>query len=266
MCMRRCCLTRTATPSACVFVLQLLALALLAACKNDTASPAERNIEAAERTPPRATFGTEPGARVGDAHRERSSGAKPRPDSRRTRTQEPTTAVGNRDSVTSNVPSEKSDAERFLFYRAPGARVGDPGELRSAAREPQRPRSVSTISGLIYYWADTLLSHDADAHMSLYSPVLECSGSGANVSRDALRRGKERFIEALSKVQRFEIYDLRVRRTGNDAAVAEFRVEWAAGGSAAAAVWYRLLLHRARGQWSISCEEQSVPISRRGDR
>jgi hypothetical protein len=235
--MGRWCLTRTVTLCICVFITQLLALGLLQSCKKDSASAPEPKAEAAGQETSRAVYGDKPVTRARKAHRkptsakdeptrtarERSSPAKARSE----QLPDPERRILNRGSITSNLPREKSGSGRFLYYQVPGARIGDPGELRSNAQELKRPPSANTVSGLIYHWADTLVSGDANAHMSLYAPALECSG----LSRDALRRQKERLITALSALHRFEIHDLRVRKTGNGAAAAEFRVEWAAGQS-----------------------------------
>jgi hypothetical protein len=276
------CPTRTVTSGVCVLSLPLLALLLLTSCKNDIASGPEQNAEVTNGPEtPRAVFGEQPALRQrntparGDVAssapqpkpqaRERSSVAMPPAGPHRSRIVE--RSAIDRGSASSN-PRHESASARFLYYRPPGARVGDTGELGANAQKPERPTSTGTISGLIHRWADTLVSRDVNAHMRLYARTLECSGSGANISRDVLRLQKERLVAALSVPRRFEIHDVHVRQLADGSAVAEFRVEWAAGHDRgpAASAWYRLRLRRAGGQWVIHCEEQSVPISQRRSR
>jgi hypothetical protein len=69
----------------------------------------------------------------------------------------------------------------------------------------------------------------------------------------------------LAGVRRFEIYDLRLRPSGDGLAYAEFRIESDVVTSTING-WYRLDLREAGGQWKIYGEEKLQPISRRSSR
>ena len=237
--------------SRCISVIasEAAALLLLASCRNDRVSetkPSETEAREQARTvfgsdsdskpatsdtrareAPPVTTNTEP-ARPSPAAPIRSGRSAVDDRGKGIRTDRRVTAASSR-------PARESTAERFLYYRPPGARVGDAGELASA--EPQPPISTNGIRGIIQRWADTLLAGKLDAHMSLYAPAV----------RQSIRESKRRMMHVLAGTRRFEIYDLRLQRLRDGSVRAAFRIESDASGGGS----YQLDFRQLAGEWKI---------------
>jgi hypothetical protein len=258
-------------------VLSLVTVALLSlqSCKNHT-SPAGNEAREGLRGEPRAVFGERPG--VPAEKRSRLSDISPTPRTPTERAaqlrdslpkQEARTGGRNR-SRQVDIPSgadqsavltRQQASNRFLYYRPPGARIGDTGEIGQEARSS--PPSTSSIRGLIYHWADTLVSGNLDAHMALYAPSLDRFQGLSNVSRDSVRDDRQRLMRSFSGVRRFEIHDLRISNTSEDTAAADFRLMWSAGAyENASSVSHRLQLRRIGNAWKIAGEERLRLITR----
>lgn len=253
-------------------VLCLTAVLTLQSCKNHRAEDPGTSTPAPDQARSRAVFGQRPQQAPGTeartpTHRESTNSAdQPAESSKQSDSpQAPSSAVARNRvpmlprSLTSGQRSgqKDKDGDVFLYYRPPNSRVGDPGELaRRETVDESRP-SPDTIPGIIYRWAETLLQRDLVAHMSLYAPRLERAGGLRILSREAVRREKERLVENLAGIRRFEIRDLRIQELSRGSAVAEFRTDWSSGvaGSAVSTASHRLLFRHINGQWKIQSED-----------
>jgi hypothetical protein len=161
----------------------------------------------------------------------------------------------NRVVTPTHEPGDLSAPTRFLHYRPAGTPVGDPGELGQI--HDGQPSAAQSVQGLLFRWADTLLSHNLSAHMDLYAPVLARFGNRMNLSRDAVRISKQHFLATLSHVRHFEIHDVRIQQQAHTSLTSvEFRVEWQTAGAAPRVALYRLTLDRGNGRWQIQSEER----------
>jgi hypothetical protein len=262
--------------------LQILSVLSLQSCKKDETEPAKTEAQQPQQ---RAVFGsTSESVRSEIPPQTPKIAAKPTGEASRSRERAPTTKpfdsksraasaepqrplvkdpgermVGDdRGAVASNRASREPAGERFLHYEPPGSTVGDPGELNP---EPQLSLSLTPIQSLIRRWTDTLLAHDLDSHISLYAPTLNRFNGATNVTRETVRASKNRLLASLVTVRRFEIYNLRIRSSGNGFVSAEFRVESDAVGSGVVG-WYQLELRMIGDQWKICGEEKVQPLSR----
>ncbi len=277
--------SRAATRWIFIIASQLAPLLLLESCKNDRAASAE--TESQELAQKRAVFGSaserdtsrtngystiNPPKLDADKPTQRATGVQAHrraitPTSRsepaasqRSRMQDPgrSHAPDPNVSAAANHGAMESTGERYLHYEPPGSLVGDPGELPS---KPQMPRSNS-IESLVYRWADTLLTGNLGAHLSLFSPKLDHFNGAASVSQEVVRTFKSTMLADLAGVRHFEIDDLRLRPSDAGLAYAEFRIESDAVNSKINGS-YRLELREVDGQWKIYGEEKLQPISRR---
>jgi hypothetical protein len=266
-----------------IIAFQLAPLLLLESCKNDRAASAETESQKSSQN--RAVFGsgserdtsrTNGSSTLNspklDANKpqERARGVESRaraitPTSRaepaasqRSRLQDPPKSHVSHSNVAANHDAKESTGKRFLHYEPPGSRVSDPGEFPS---KPQMPRSNS-IESLIYRWADTLLTGDLGAHLSLFGPTLDHFNGASSVSQEMVRTFKRTMLADLAGVRRFEIYDVRLRPSGDGFAYAEFRIESDVVNSTING-WYQLELRETGGQWKIYGEEKIQRISRR---
>jgi hypothetical protein len=235
-------------------ILNAAAVLLFASCRNDR-SAETKATEAQTREQSRTVFGSDPkpGASdtrareaaplVNDSERARVSRAASAESGRRSVVGDPGEGVGrDRRVVASGSAPRQPAAERFLHYRPPGSRVGDPGEL--AASQSRAPISVNRIRELVRRWADTLLAGNLDAHMSLYVP---------NVDR-SVRASRRTLVRALAGTRRFEIYDLKLRTLADGSVLSEFRIESDAAGRRS----YRLHWRQIGSDWKIYREESSA--------
>jgi ketosteroid isomerase-like protein len=273
---------RPATRWVLVVGLQLLSVLSVQSCKKDQTESAKREAQPPQQ---RAVFGSTPeSVRSEIPPQTPKMAAKPTAEASRSRERAPTTKpfdsksratsaepqwplvtdmgermVGDdRGAVASNRASPEPARERFLHYEPPGSTVSDTGELTP---EPQVSGSMMPIENLIRRWTDTLLARDLDSHMSLYAPTLNRFNGATNIPRETVRAFKQKLLARLVAVRRFEIYNLRLRSSGNGFVTAEFRIESDAVDSGIAG-WYQLVLRTIGGQWKIHGEEKVQPLSR----
>jgi ketosteroid isomerase-like protein len=119
---------------------------------------------------------------------------------------------------------------------------------------------MEPIQNLIRRWTDTLLARDLDSHMNLYVATLNRFNGATNVPRETVRASKQKLLASLVAVRRFEIYNLRLRSSGNGFVSAEFRIESDAVDSGVAG-WYQLELRTIGDQWKIYGEEKVQRLS-----
>jgi hypothetical protein len=279
-------MNRTATCWLVVIGLQVPAQLLLQSCKNDRPEPVKTEAQDPQR---RAVFGSSPDpvssgirsrtsktspASTLDTNRskERSRRAEPVPPKSGAQPQRPSVKdLGERrvgddgPALALNRRPREPAAERFLHYQPPGSSVGDTGELTRRIAEPQTAPSMKPIRDLIHRWADTLLSGNLPAHMSLYAPTLDRFNGSSDVPRETVRAFKHRLLSGLKGVRRFEMYDVRLLSSRDTSVVAEFRIESDAVARDIVG-WYRLELRQVGGQWKIYSEEKVQAMSKGGGR
>ena len=144
---------------------------------------------------------------------------------------------------------------RYLYYQAPGSKIGDSGEVSRRTTEQAEAKLASPPASLIRRWAATLISGDLDSHMRLYAPTLDRFRGSRNLRREVVRSSKQQLVSVLAGVRRFEIYDVKLRSLPDSATRAEFRIESDAGNGRIAG-WYRLDLRQINGEWKIVGEEK----------
>ena len=142
--------------------------------------------------------------------------------------------------------------------------MGDSGRVEAA---PDNQVKSQTIGGIVQRWAQTLLSRDLDAHMSLYAAKLDRFGGRRGVNREVVRSEKEQLLAAMANVRRFEIHDLRlIEDKDTETATAYFRIDWKIDGGVSDAAPQRLVFRKVDGRWLIVGEELPDLQSRNADR
>jgi hypothetical protein len=252
------------------------ALLLLGSCKND--QPASR-----QQGRNRAVFGPPPDASAENpsAHA-RATHPRPRADEPQDPSRTRAPQVPQRQSpVSSPAQVQQSSSGRQLSQRAVrdrgersiaqrpqqrrGSAVGDPGELSPLAKQPsiEVRSSVEPVRLLVRRWADTLLKGNLAQHMSLYAETLDRFNGKSNVSREAVRRQRQRLLSQLAGVRQFEMPDIRLQRAADGSVVVSFRIE-ADARTPAVNGPYRLVWRHSGGAWKIHSEERLQSASKAG--
>ena len=134
----------------------------------------------------------------------------------------------------------------------------DPDQQRSRAVETATSDVPAEIKNLLYRWRDTFKDGDASAQADCYAPQVQPFFTKARVSRDEVRREKERVLSRYRTFGTYDISDIKLESLDGDEAVVTLRKEWAAVGGRpfSGAEHQRLTLARVRGEWKIAGEEE----------
>jgi hypothetical protein len=171
----------------------------------------------------------------------------------------PQPALGNSKREIINPETTKAEAHD----RQPTGEQGT--RARSVVAQPTTRRSIgkSNLPGDLHVfldrWRSTLISGDAGAQADLYANKVDRFFTKRNVSRDEVRREKERLLGQYPEFYRYEIGDVRVESMDGNRAVVSFRKDWDARGRGrfAGSERQRLTLRRESGSWKIVGEEET---------
>lgn len=115
---------------------------------------------------------------------------------------------------------------------------------------------VTEITNLLDHWVAAVRERDLAALVSLYAPRLERFYRSSDVSRDYVRRERQRDFERAGTIRRYEISDVETRLQEPDEAVVTFNRVWdfARGPRRSGKTRTQLTLKKLDDSWRITSE------------
>jgi uncharacterized protein (TIGR02246 family) len=175
-------------------------------------------------------------------------------------------------------PADQRAAERTVFggHRSPVDEVWSPGRTvtpkERGASSSERIRTApagapassshsipNDVQAFLNRWRITLVAGDAAGQAALYADRVDKFFTKRNVSREDVRREKERMLSRYPEFHKYDIREVRIERLNDDRAVLTFRKDWDARGRGrfSGSEQQRLTLSKQSGSWQIVGEEET---------
>jgi uncharacterized protein (TIGR02246 family) len=176
--------------------------------------------------------------------------------------------------------SVQQSAERTVFGQRPRpvdevsteARTVTPAQSRNSARsersrtaapadipQPLSHHVPADVQAFLNRWRTTMIAGDASGQAEMYANRVNKFFTKRNVSRDEVRKEKERMLSRYPDFHKYDISDVRIERLKDDRAVLTFRKQWDARGRGrfSGSEQQRLTLIKQSGSWRIVGEEET---------
>jgi len=136
--------------------------------------------------------------------------------------------------------------------------AGSDDTAGSRKREETDSNVPSDIVAFLDYWRNTMWARNVAAQADCYAPRVERFFTKTNVTREEVRKEKQRMLERYPIFETYKISNLKLLSLTADRATITFRKDWYARGTHrfAGAEQQRLTLTRNGGRWRIVGEEE----------
>ena len=133
-------------------------------------------------------------------------------------------------------------------------------QAAEVSEAPNRNDVPAAVLGTVELWRSTLEKGDLQTHVATYAPRVDKFFRQRRVSRQEVRREKQRMMARYPDVNKYEVHDVRLESLKGDRAVVTFRKDWDTSGSGsrrfAGSEKQRLTLQRLGGEWKVVGEEE----------
>ncbi len=168
-------------------------------------------------------------------------------------------------TVFGELPSPVDENSRAVRTVTPKQRRASAAGNRSrVATRPAVPELPSheipqDVRVFLDRWRTTLVTGDAAGQAALYADRVDKFFTKRNVSRQDVRREKERMLSRYPEFHKYDIRDVRIETLNEDRAVLTFRKDWDARGRGrfSGSEQQRLTLIKQSGSWQIVGEEET---------